>query len=105
MDVARHVWRHEGGLRGLYKGLGPTLAREVPGSACMFGMYELVRIQLAHAQVRSHCLKLECTVAVSCSSEWVWCTQWEDSWHGCVSIQQVLICTIHCTKSPGPMAC
>lgn len=51
-DVARHVWRHEGGLRGLYKGLGPTLNREVLGSACMFGMYELVKIQLAHLQVR-----------------------------------------------------
>lgn len=51
--MARHVWGHEGGLRGLYRGMGPTLAREVLGSACMFGMYELVKIQLAHAQVGS----------------------------------------------------
>lgn len=40
MDVAKHVLKSEGGLRGLYKGLVPTFAREVPGNAVMFGVYE-----------------------------------------------------------------
>ncbi|XP_008783370.1 mitochondrial carnitine/acylcarnitine carrier-like protein [Phoenix dactylifera] len=40
MHVAKHVLKSEGGLRGLYKGLVPTLAREVPGNAAMFGVYE-----------------------------------------------------------------
>lgn len=43
MDVAKHVLRSEGGLRGLYKGLVPTLAREVPGNAVMFGIYEALK--------------------------------------------------------------
>ncbi|KAG1328061.1 mitochondrial carnitine/acylcarnitine carrier-like protein [Cocos nucifera] len=43
MDVARHVLKSEGGLRGLYKGLVPTLAREVPGNAAMFGVYEALK--------------------------------------------------------------
>ena len=47
MDVARHVMRSEGGLRGLYKGLLPTLAREVPGNAVMFGVYEAIKQGLA----------------------------------------------------------
>ncbi|KAG5383511.1 hypothetical protein IGI04_034981, partial [Brassica rapa subsp. trilocularis] len=40
MDVARHVLRSEGGARGLFKGLFPTFAREVPGNATMFAAYE-----------------------------------------------------------------
>lgn len=40
MDVARHVLKSEGGVVGLFKGLVPTLAREVPGNAIMFGVYE-----------------------------------------------------------------
>lgn len=47
MDVARHVLKAEGGTRGLFKGLVPTLAREVPGNALMFGVYELVKQSLA----------------------------------------------------------
>lgn len=43
MDVARHVLRSEGGMRGLFKGLFPTMAREVPGNAAMFGMYEALK--------------------------------------------------------------
>ncbi|KAL9264405.1 UDP-rhamnose/UDP-galactose transporter 5-like protein [Drosera capensis] len=39
MDVARHVLA-EAGVKGLFKGLVPTLAREVPGNAVMFGVYE-----------------------------------------------------------------
>ncbi|OMO93216.1 Mitochondrial substrate/solute carrier [Corchorus olitorius] len=47
MDVAKHVLRSEGGMRGLFKGLVPTLAREVPGNAAMFGMYEAVKQYMA----------------------------------------------------------
>ncbi|XVE57451.1 hypothetical protein DITRI_Ditri04bG0091700 [Diplodiscus trichospermus] len=47
MDVARHVLRSEGGTRGLFKGLLPTLAREVPGNAAMFGVYEALKQYLA----------------------------------------------------------
>eukprot|EP00262_Sarcandra_glabra_P006866 TRINITY_DN19426_c0_g1_i1.p1 TRINITY_DN19426_c0_g1~~TRINITY_DN19426_c0_g1_i1.p1 ORF type:complete len:299 (+),score=58.61 TRINITY_DN19426_c0_g1_i1:179-1075(+) len=43
MDVAKQVIRSEGGMRGLYKGLVPTLAREVPGNAAMFGVYEALK--------------------------------------------------------------
>ncbi|KQJ97911.1 mitochondrial carnitine/acylcarnitine carrier-like protein isoform X2 [Brachypodium distachyon] len=50
MDVARHVLRSEGGVRGLFKGLGPTLAREVPGNAVMFGVYEATKQAMAGGQ-------------------------------------------------------
>ena len=43
--------RSEGGVRGLYKGLGPTLLREVPGSAAMFAAYEALKISMAKQQV------------------------------------------------------
>ncbi|KAH6796912.1 Mitochondrial substrate carrier family protein [Perilla frutescens var. hirtella] len=47
MDVARHVLHSEGGARGLFKGLFPTMAREVPGNAAMFGVYEALKQYLA----------------------------------------------------------
>lgn len=47
MDVAKHVLRSEGGIKGIFKGLGPTLAREVPGNAIMFGVYEGVKQLIA----------------------------------------------------------
>lgn len=47
LDVARQVLRSEGGVLGLFKGLTPTLLREVPGNAAMFGVYEAVRQMLA----------------------------------------------------------
>ena len=50
IDVVKHVWRSEGGPRGLFRGLVPTLAREVPGNAVMFGVYEVAKRQLARAQ-------------------------------------------------------
>jgi solute carrier family 25 carnitine/acylcarnitine transporter 20/29 len=43
LDVAKHVLKSEGGARGLFKGLVPTLSREVPGNAAMFGVYEGVK--------------------------------------------------------------
>ncbi|KAM0059796.1 putative mitochondrial carrier domain superfamily [Helianthus debilis subsp. tardiflorus] len=47
MDVAKQVLRSEGGVRGLYKGLFPTFAREVPGNATMFGVYEYLKQYMA----------------------------------------------------------
>ncbi|KAG5228720.1 Mitochondrial carnitine/acylcarnitine carrier family protein [Salix suchowensis] len=46
MDVARHVLK-SGGVRGLFKGLVPTMAREIPGNAAMFGVYELLKQSFA----------------------------------------------------------
>lgn len=47
MDVAKQVMTTEGGLRGLYKGMVPTMAREVPGNAVVFGVYEAIKQSLA----------------------------------------------------------
>lgn len=43
MDVAKQVLRSEGGVKGLFKGLIPTMGREVPGNAAMFGVYEAMK--------------------------------------------------------------
>lgn len=50
MDVARHVIKSEGGMRGLFKGLVPTMAREIPGNAAMFGVYEALKQYIAGGQ-------------------------------------------------------
>ena len=50
IDVAKQVLKSEGGTRGLFKGLFPTLAREVPGNAVMFGVYEATKQVLARGQ-------------------------------------------------------
>lgn len=50
MDVARHVLKSEGGMKGLFKGLVPTLGREVPGNAIMFGVYEATKQYFAGGQ-------------------------------------------------------
>lgn len=47
MDVAKQVLRSEGGIRGLYKGFCPTLAREIPGCATIFGVYEALKQYIA----------------------------------------------------------
>lgn len=47
MDVAKQVLRSEGGVKGLFKGLVPTMAREIPGNAAMFGVYEALKQYLA----------------------------------------------------------
>eukprot|EP00898_Chlorokybus_atmophyticus_P008291 jgi/Chlat1/8463/Chrsp80S07861 len=47
MDVAKQVFMHEGGMRGLYRGMVPTLLREVPGNAAMFGCYEAAKRTIA----------------------------------------------------------
>jgi hypothetical protein len=53
-DVLRHV-RTERGILGLYKGMTPTLVREVNGNAVMFGVYEYLKRLLAEAQVPCPC--------------------------------------------------
>ncbi|GAA0164772.1 transporter [Lithospermum erythrorhizon] len=53
LDVARHVLR-SAGMRGLFKGLVPTMAREVPGNAAMFGVYEAVKQMIAGGQDTSN---------------------------------------------------
>ncbi|CAL1399474.1 unnamed protein product [Linum trigynum] len=50
MDVAKKVLRSEGGTRGLFKGLVPTMAREIPGNAVIFGVYELLKQTMAGGQ-------------------------------------------------------
>jgi solute carrier family 25 (mitochondrial carnitine/acylcarnitine transporter), member 20/29 len=42
IDVTKHVIR-DAGTRGLFKGLVPTMGREVPGNALMFGVYEATK--------------------------------------------------------------
>jgi solute carrier family 25 (mitochondrial carnitine/acylcarnitine transporter), member 20/29 len=46
IDVAKHVVRDAGAI-GLFKGLVPTLGREIVGNAVMFGVYEAVKQYLA----------------------------------------------------------
>jgi Mitochondrial carrier protein len=53
MDVLRHVVKAEGGPPAIFKGLWPTLLREVPGNAVMFGVYEYLKQRLAAMQVGS----------------------------------------------------
>ncbi|KAG6571669.1 Mitochondrial carnitine/acylcarnitine carrier-like protein, partial [Cucurbita argyrosperma subsp. sororia] len=46
MDVAKHVVQSNG-VKGLFKGLAPTMAREVPGNAVVFGVYEMIKQHFA----------------------------------------------------------
>ena len=50
VDVLRHV-RTEKGIAGLYRGMTPTLAREVAGNATMFAIYEALKSKAAAMQV------------------------------------------------------
>ena len=73
LDVARKVLATEGGVTGLYKGLVPTLLREVPGNALMFGSYEYLKRKARQIQVAIHrsLRKLSCQSAhQSCNSPW-----------------------------------
>ena len=55
LDVLRHV-QAEKGIGGLYRGMTPTLTREVAGNATMFAIYELLKRKAAAMQV----LPVEC---------------------------------------------
>jgi solute carrier family 25 carnitine/acylcarnitine transporter 20/29 len=50
VDVVRQVMAAEGGLLGLSRGLTCTLAREVPGNAVMFAVYESLKRAIASHQ-------------------------------------------------------
>jgi len=46
LQVVARVWTTEGGLRGMYRGLGSTVAREMPGYYVFFLAYEASRTYL-----------------------------------------------------------
>ncbi|GIL60795.1 hypothetical protein Vafri_15320 [Volvox africanus] len=50
LQCLREIVATEGGLRGLSRGLGATMAREVPGNALFFAVYEALRRGLLGAQ-------------------------------------------------------
>ena len=43
----------EGGMLGLYKGLLPTMVREVAGCSAMFAAYEAIKLGVVKQQVKS----------------------------------------------------
>lgn len=45
MIISRDIF-HKEGIRGFYRGLTATLARECPGYGCFFGVYEFSRTLL-----------------------------------------------------------
>ena len=51
MDVMRQVMKGEGGVMGLYKGLLPTMVREVAGCSAMFAAYEAIKLAVVKQQV------------------------------------------------------
>ncbi len=60
--------RSEGGVIGLYKGLVPTLLREVPGCAAMFAAYEAIKLGAAKQQV--HLCECSMMVAMPLHTWW-----------------------------------
>lgn len=51
VDVVRQVMKGEGGMVGLYKGLLPTMVREVAGCSAMFAAYEAIKLGVVKQQV------------------------------------------------------
>lgn len=51
VDVMRQVMKGEGGMMGLYKGLLPTMVREVAGCSAMFAAYEAIKLGVVKQQV------------------------------------------------------
>lgn len=47
LQVVANVWKTEGGLRGMYRGMGSTVAREMPGYYVFFLAYEASRTHLS----------------------------------------------------------
>ncbi|KAE8731942.1 Mitochondrial carnitine/acylcarnitine carrier-like protein [Hibiscus syriacus] len=74
MDVARQVLRSEGGARGLFKGLVPTLGREVPGNAAMFGVYEALKQYMAGGMDTSKLGRGSLIVAGGLAGASFWCS-------------------------------
>jgi len=73
MDVARQVLRSEGGVRGLFKGLLPTMGREIPGNAIMFGVYEALKQQFAGGTDTSGLSQGSLIVAGGLAGASFWC--------------------------------
>lgn len=46
VSVAKNIWKKEGGLRGIYRGLGITVLRDSPAHALYFCTYEYTREKL-----------------------------------------------------------
>lgn len=46
IDALKKIVQYEGGPQALFKGLIPTLVREIPGNACYFGCYALTKQEL-----------------------------------------------------------
>lgn len=46
MDCIKKIYLEEGAIRGVFKGLVPTIAREIPAYAGQFGVYELTKNML-----------------------------------------------------------
>lgn len=51
LDVVKQVMKGEGGMLGLYKGLLPTMVREVVGCSAMFAAYEAIKLGVVKQQV------------------------------------------------------
>lgn len=60
VDVVRQVMKGEGGMLGMYKGLLPTMVREVAGCSAMFAAYEAIKLGVVKQQVPLPHLLLTC---------------------------------------------
>ncbi|XP_039043209.1 mitochondrial carrier protein CoAc1-like [Hibiscus syriacus] len=58
-DVLTSVYR-EGGLRGLYRGVGPTLAGILPYAGLKFYIYEVIKTHVPEEQQKSIVMNLSC---------------------------------------------
>ncbi|GMJ07615.1 CoA Carrier 1 [Hibiscus trionum] len=58
-DVLRTVYR-EGGIRGLYRGVGPTLAGILPYAGLKFYIYEVIKTRVPEEHQKSIVMNLSC---------------------------------------------
>lgn len=72
MDVAKHVLKSEGGVKGLYKGMIPTLTREVPGNAVVFSTYEAFKQYFAGGTQTAEISKIELVVSGGLAGACFW---------------------------------
>ncbi|CAK9309490.1 unnamed protein product [Citrullus colocynthis] len=71
IDVAKHVVQSNG-VKGLFKGLVPTMAREAPGNAVVFGVYELLKQYFAGGRDTSNLGKGSVIVAAGVAGAGFW---------------------------------
>jgi len=72
LQVVARVWTTEGGLRGMYRGLGSTVAREMPGYYVFFLAYEASRTYMNNWHHVS--LATSTTLAVEHQEDPAWVT-------------------------------